>query len=274
MLSLMDKFIRILVVDDHPTVREGLQRILAREEDMEVVGVSADGEKALFQAAMLHPDIALVDIAMPGMGGIELTRQLKEKHPYCNVIIFSVSNEYVDEAMEAGATGYLVKEAKCAELTRAIRQVYCGQVVISESIPSEIRDKYLGEKAREDPDAMEEVQLVLPPFEANQIMPLMSFIGRVDEVLGSPMVQMVGTLKEGTAITVALVKPRSLADFIDELREMPEVEEVQETIPAKGNLLGLLKKATAVPRQKPGPRKSILVTLKQEGLEKQSKDVK
>jgi len=151
----VEKDIRILLVDDHQVVREGLQRMLEREEDMEVVGQSANAEEALLQLEVFSPNIVLVDVKMPGVNGIELTRQMKEKQPSCNIIMLTLYDEYLAEAFEAGAAGYLLKDIKRAELTQAIRQVHQGEVVISESIPSEIRDKYLGEKAGEDCDDVE-----------------------------------------------------------------------------------------------------------------------
>lgn len=258
----MDKAIRILVVDDHPIICEGLQLLLSREEDMEVVGTS-DGEQALSQVANLSPDIVLMDIKMPGMNGIELTRQLKEKFPSCRVIILSLYDEYLTEAMEAGASGYLLKDIKREELAQSIRHVHLGEVVISGGIPASSRFEY--EQRLQDKSAgnelFKEIQLVIPPpIDANQVM---RFIARVDEVLESRIVRTVGSWQEGTAITVALMKAGSLTDILNKLREMPEVAEIVEEIPAKENLLGLLKKAVAIRRLKTSPQQSILVTLKQ-----------
>ncbi len=137
----MKKDIRILVVDDHQIICEGLQLLLAREEDMEVVGVS-DGQQALSQVAELSPDIVLTDVRMPGMNGIELTRQLKEKFPSCRVIMLSLYDEYLAEAMKAGASGYLLKDIKREELAQAIRYVHLGQMVISSGIPASSRFEY------------------------------------------------------------------------------------------------------------------------------------
>ncbi|MBA7465369.1 Protein-glutamate methylesterase/protein-glutamine glutaminase [subsurface metagenome] len=262
----MEKAIRILLVDDHPAVREGVQRMLEREEDMEVVGQSANGEEALLQAGKLCPNIALVDIKMPGMDGIELTRQLKERQPCC-VIMFSLYGEYLDEAIKAGATGYLTKDAKRAELTQAIRQVYHGQVVISESIPSEIRDKYPGEKAGEALD-MKEVQLVIPPIEANH---LIRFISRVEEML-SCSVQVVSSWQEGTVIILSFKMATPLTDILNKLAEMPEVEAIVEKPPPRKALLSLLKKAMSIRKTINNP-KTILVTLKSSASESGRQEV-
>ena len=108
----MGREIQILVVDDHQVVREGIRRLLGEEEDMELVGQGANSEEALLQAEMLSPDIVLMDIKMPGVDGIELTRQLKQKYPNCNVIMLTLYDEYLNQAMEAGARGYLLKDRK------------------------------------------------------------------------------------------------------------------------------------------------------------------
>ncbi len=132
----MEKNIRILVVDDHAVVREGLRHMLGQEKDMELVGQGANSEEALFQVEILSPNIVLMDIKMPGMDGIELTRQVKQKYPSCNIIMLTLYDEYLTQAMEAGAVGYLLKDIKREELAQAIRQVHRGEVVISESITS------------------------------------------------------------------------------------------------------------------------------------------
>jgi len=265
----MKKDIRILLVDDHQVVREGLQHMLNQEEDMEVVGQSANGEEALSQVEMLSPNIILMDIKMPGIDGIELTRQLKEKQPFCNVIMLTLYDEYLAEAMEAGAVGYLLKDAKRAELTQAIRQVHHGEVVISESITAKPRIEYeerFGKKAEgnllPEPNGPmpEEVQMVIPPpADANQ---LIRFVSRAEDMLQSRMLQMVGSWRGDTAITIALPKPTLLANILNKLGEMPEVGTIGEK-PLTGRAdPGLFKKVATMPRLKTRIRKTIFITLK------------
>ena len=122
--------IRILLVDDHQVVREGLRHMLQPEMDMQVVGEAASVEEALAQVDLLTPDVILMDVKMPGMGGIEGTRKLKEKHPSCNVIIFTLYEDYLTEAIKAGAVGFLLKSIKREELAMAIRSVYLLQVAL------------------------------------------------------------------------------------------------------------------------------------------------
>jgi len=253
----MKKDIRILLVDDHQVVREGLQHMLKQEEDMEVVGQSADGLEALSQVEMLSPNIVLMDIKMPGVDGIELTRQLKEKQPSCNVIMLTLYEEYLAEAIEAGAVGYLLKDAKRAELTQAIRQVHHGEVVISDSITAKPQIEY---EENGSSTKLKEVQLVIhPPVDANQ---LMRFVSRVEEMLQSRVLQMVGSWRGGTAITFPLPKLIPLEDILDKLEEMSEVEVTGEKPLTGEGDPRLLKKAAATPGPKTRCSKTIFVTLK------------
>ncbi len=126
--------IRILVVDDHQVVREGLRHMLELEADMEVVGEAGNAKEALTQVESLSPEVILMDIKMPGVDGIELTRQLKEKQPSSNVIMLTLYDEYLAEAIEAGAVGYLLKDVKREELIRAIRAVHQGRSSLNLSL--------------------------------------------------------------------------------------------------------------------------------------------
>ena len=126
--------IRVLLVDDHQVVREGLRRMLELEADIEVVGEASDAKEALTQSELFSPEVILMDIKMPGVDGIELTRQLKEKQPSCNVIMLTLYDEYLTEAIEAGAVGYLLKDVKREELVRAIRAVHQGRSPLNLSL--------------------------------------------------------------------------------------------------------------------------------------------
>jgi len=126
--------IRILVVDDHQVVREGLRHMLELEADMEVVGEASDAKETLTQVESLSPEIILMDIKMPGVDGIELTRQLKEKLPSSNVIMLTLYDEYLAQAIEAGAAGYLLKDIKREELIKAIRAVHQGRSPLNLSL--------------------------------------------------------------------------------------------------------------------------------------------
>jgi DNA-binding NarL/FixJ family response regulator len=123
--------IRILLVDDQQVIREGLRRMLEIEPDLKVVGEAADAKEALAQVESLSPEVILMDIKMPGANGIELTRQVKQKRPSCNVIMLTLYSEYLPQAIEAGASGNLVNDNRRDELLRAIRAIREGHSPIS-----------------------------------------------------------------------------------------------------------------------------------------------
>ena len=122
--------IRVLLVDDNQVVREGLGSMLQPEMDIQVVGEAANVEEALTQVDLLSPDVILMEIKMSGMNGIEGTRKLKEKYPSCNVIILTLYEDYLTQAIEAGAFGFLLKGIKREELAMAIRAVNLWQVAL------------------------------------------------------------------------------------------------------------------------------------------------
>lgn len=118
--------IRVLVVDDHAIVREGICSLLARRKDIEVVGQAADGKQALAACASLLPDVALMDISMPEMNGLEATREIRRAFPGIRILVLSQyeNKEYVVPLLRAGAAGYIAKRARANELADAIRAVY------------------------------------------------------------------------------------------------------------------------------------------------------
>jgi DNA-binding NarL/FixJ family response regulator len=130
-----DRPIRVMLVDDQQLVREGLRRMLELDGDIEVVGEAKSGEEAIIKADEWEPDIILMDVRMPGMGGIEATRQLKAKECKANIIILTVyEDKYLAQAAEAGAVGYLLKDIGREELARSIKLAYEGQSPFAPSI--------------------------------------------------------------------------------------------------------------------------------------------
>jgi len=129
--------IRILLVDDHQVVREGLRRMLELEADFLVVGEAAEAKEVLTQVELLSPEVILMDIKMPEIDGIELTRQIMQKHPSSNIIMLTLYDEYLAQAIEAGAMGYVLKDIKREELARAIRAVHQGRSPLNLSLSQE-----------------------------------------------------------------------------------------------------------------------------------------
>ncbi len=125
---------RIFLIDDHEVIRDGLQRMLELEDDIEVVGEAGDAQEALSGIESLSPEIVIMDIKMSGTDGIQLTRQLREKQPDLNIIMLTLYDEYLTQAIEAGAVGYLLKDIKRGELIKAIRAVKEGRSPLDLSI--------------------------------------------------------------------------------------------------------------------------------------------
>ncbi len=127
----MDK-IRLIIADDHPTFRNGLARILEDEEDIECVATAADGIEAVRLVAELKPDVAIIDVSMPNLNGINATERIKEDCSRTAILIVSAFDceSYVLAALQAGAAGYMLKDTPLNELVSAIRLVYRGDSVL------------------------------------------------------------------------------------------------------------------------------------------------
>ena len=143
----MEKKITVLLVDDHSLVRRGFRRILEDEADMEVVGEAGNGEDSIQLAKELRPQVVVMDCALPGMNGLQATRQIIEDSPQTAVLMLSMHTEstWVRQAIEAGAKGYVLKNAMDLELGAAIRKVAAGQTVFDPQI--EQREVLKGERS-------------------------------------------------------------------------------------------------------------------------------
>jgi two-component system response regulator NreC len=137
--------IRVLLADDHAIVRAGLRMILAAEPDMTIVGETADGEGALRMTEEIHPDVVVMDISMPGMNGLDGIRRVKESVPDTQVVVLTMHEDqrYFFQALEAGASGYVIKGAAPIELLTAIRAVRRGQAYFCPSLAKQMLNDYL-----------------------------------------------------------------------------------------------------------------------------------
>ncbi len=138
----MDK-IKVLLADDHIVVRQGLRALLAAEPDIEIVGEADNGRQAVQMIRKEAPDVALIDIAMPVLNGLEATRQITRSNPATKVLILSSysDDEYIQQVTEAGAAGYLVKQTAANDLLKAIREAHKGNAFFSPAIAKRLRDQ-------------------------------------------------------------------------------------------------------------------------------------
>ena len=127
---------RVLIVDDHPVTRDGLKSAFGMSDEIDIVGEASSGEEALREVESANPDIVFMDVRMPGMNGIQATRLIRERHPETRVILFTIdeSRASVAEAIQAGVSGYLLKDASVNELINAARQAMEGRAVIHPSL--------------------------------------------------------------------------------------------------------------------------------------------
>lgn len=139
----MDK-IKVMLVDDHVLVREGTKELLDREEDIKVVAEAGNGEEAIWLAKARHLDVIVMDVAMPKLNGLEATRQIKATSPEVAVLVLTAydDDQYILAFLEAGAAGYLLKDASAGDLIKGIRAVYAGESVLHPAVTRKVIDHF------------------------------------------------------------------------------------------------------------------------------------
>ncbi len=157
--------IKVLLADDHKIVREGLRRIVEESGEMEVVAEAADGHEAISRALDTRPDVAVVDISMPGMDGLEVVSQLKSLAPSMPVLILTMHDEeqYVVRAVESGAMGYVTKQSAPEQLVDAVKKLYAGGLYLTEKASEALALRVIrGDKFKSDAESlsMRELQVL------------------------------------------------------------------------------------------------------------------
>ena len=149
--------IRVLIVDDHEIVRQGIRAILGESEDIEVVGEASNGQAAIKQAEDKNPDVILMDLIMPGMDGVEAIRSITNQQPEVRILVITTysGDDMVFPAIKAGADGYLLKDAGAGQLVQAIRQVHSGEPSLNPDIARKLMQEISQPKpAKPPPDPL------------------------------------------------------------------------------------------------------------------------
>jgi DNA-binding NarL/FixJ family response regulator len=195
--------IRVLVVDDQSLIRVGIQALLSRKPDIEVVGQAADGAEALRQVAALDPDVVLMDIRMPGMDGVEATRQLVARGTRAGIIILTTFRDdaNVFSALAAGARGYLLKDTDHKELAEAIRVVASGCALIHPEITAQVLREFsrlttpaIAAPAPSARPALSDARLALLTDRELEILRMLGS-GRTNQEISERLSLSVGTVK-------------------------------------------------------------------------------
>ena len=203
--------IRVLVVDDHAVVRTGLRRVLDAEKDIETVGEAASAERAVFEALEHKPDVVLLDVVMPGKSGIEGLPSLLQASPESKVLVLSMQDDpqYVREAFEAGASGYVLKEAADVEVVGAVRAVAAGDRYVHPALGARLVAAEAEERKRAEADPLSdrerEVLALLALGHTNQEIAALLYISvRTAETHRAHIMQKLGLASRAELVRYAL----------------------------------------------------------------------
>jgi DNA-binding NarL/FixJ family response regulator len=211
---MSDQIIRILIADDHPVFRFGLRALLEAQPDMVVLGEAESGAAAVQMARSLQPDLLLMDINMPGMNGIEATRQITAVDPHPAILIITMlDDDTVFTAMQAGARGYLLKGAEGNETLRAIRAVANGEVIFSPGVAEQMMYFFRQGEKKRDPDPFPE----LTPRE-REILELLAQ-GLTNNAIAEKLVLSPKTIRNQTSTIFSKLQVASRNEAIVKARE-------------------------------------------------------
>jgi DNA-binding NarL/FixJ family response regulator len=207
--------ITIFLADDHAVVREGLRFLLEAEADLKVIGDAANGRDAVHQVALLQPDVAILDIAMPELNGIEATEQIGDVCPASQVIILSMhaTSEHVFRALRAGARGYILKESAGIEVVKAVRSVHAGWRYLSQKISDRVIDDYIRQRQSSEGSSLlaglslrerEILQLVVEGKSNGEIAHILSLSPKTVESYRSRMMQKLAIADLPTLVKFAI----------------------------------------------------------------------
>ena len=210
--------IRILVADDHAVLRAGLKVLIGQQPDMAVVGEAADGDEAVRRAHELRPDVALVDLTMPGICGIKAVERIRQECPETRVLVLTMHDvpAYLRSALAAGASGYVVKRAADTELLSAIRAVHRGRTVLDPSLAARVVQSGLGRRgpptggaaagatAPLSPREIEVLDLVAQGYTNQQIADRLRLSVKTVETYRSRLVEKLGLKSRADLVRYAL----------------------------------------------------------------------
>lgn len=203
--------IRVFLADDHAIIREGLAALLETDTGIKVVGSAANGREAVQQINELKPDVAILDISMPGMNGIEAARQVHERCPQVQILMLSMHStaEHVFQALEAGVHGYILKESASQEIIHAVRTIHAGRRFLSASVAEVVAERLLtrpdinplGSLSRREREIL---QLVAEGQSSAQIAKTLSLSSKTVDTYRSRLMQKLGLKDVGGIVRFSL----------------------------------------------------------------------